>query len=79
MKTISATGLRNDIFKLLDEVLKTRQPLIVNRKGQKIRIEAEKKGSPTQSLFSKPLRTDVVSGDTEELVNVKAWEWSEAE
>jgi prevent-host-death family protein len=79
MKTISATGLRNNIFKLLDEVLKTKQPLIVNRKGQKIRIEVEKKESPTQSLFSKPIRKGVVSGDSEELVNVKVWEWSEVE
>lgn len=79
MKIITATRLRNDIFKLLDEVLRTKQPLIVKRKGQNIRIEAEQKSSPTESLFSKPPRTKAVIGDSEELVNLKAWKWSESE
>ena len=77
MKTISTTALRNNIFNLLDEVLKTKQPLIVNRKGQKIKIAAEKSESPTRKLFSKPIRKDVVVGNSEELVNIKVWEWAE--
>jgi hypothetical protein len=77
MKTISTTALRNNIFNLLDEVLKTKQPLIVKRKGKKIKIEAEKSESPTRKLFSKPIRKDVVVGNSEELVNIKAWEWNE--
>lgn len=77
MKTVSITALRNDIFNLLDEVIKTKQPLIVNRKGQQIKIEAERSKSPTQDLFSKPIRKDVVIGDSDELVNIKSWKWDE--
>jgi hypothetical protein len=79
MKEVTATGLRNDIFNMLDAVIRTGQPLVVKRKGHRIIIDVEKMKSPTERLFSRSYRKNAVIGDPEDLVDIKAWEWEESE
>ena len=43
---VTATQLRKDIYRLLDQVLETGQPLELERKGQILRVEAPARPSP---------------------------------
>ena len=48
--TITASKLRQDIFKILDRILETGEPVEIERKGQIIRLVPEKKGKKLQGL-----------------------------
>ncbi len=67
---ITASKLREDIYRLLDGVLATGVPIEIERKGRTLRIVAD--ASP-ERLSRLVRRTDVVVGDSEELVHV---DWS---
>lgn len=66
----SATGLRANLYQLLDRVLETGVPVEIERKGQLLRIEA----SPVQDRLSR-LRPhpEAVRDELESLVHV---DWS---
>ncbi len=70
MKTITVTEFRGNIFKLLDEVLRTGVPIEVNKGGKKLRIVPAEVSSKLQNLVSRP---EVINGDPEDLVNT-TWE-----
>ncbi len=70
MKTISVTELRGNIYKLLDEVLRTGIPIEINKGGKKVRIVPANKSSKLQNLISRP---DVIKGDPDDLVDI-SWE-----
>lgn len=70
MKTITVTELRGNIFKLLDEVLRTGVPIEVNKGGKKVRIVPAEVSNKLQNLVSRP---DVINGDPEDIVNT-TWE-----
>jgi prevent-host-death family protein len=70
MKTISATQLRGNIFKLLDEVLNSGVPIEIIKNGKKLRIIPVEKSNKLDNLIS---RTDVIKGDAKDLVDV-TWE-----
>jgi prevent-host-death family protein len=70
MKTITVTELRGNIFKLLDEVLRTGVPIEVNKGGKKLRIVPAEPSNKLRNLISRP---DVINGDPEEIVDV-SWE-----
>jgi prevent-host-death family protein len=70
MKTITVTELRGNIFKLLDEVLRTGVPIEVNKGGKKLRIVSAESSNKLRNLISRP---DVINGDPEEIVDV-SWE-----
>ncbi len=70
MKTITVTELRGNIFKLLDEVLRTGVPIEVNKGGKKVRIVPVEVSNKLQNLVSRP---DVINGDPEDIVNT-TWE-----
>lgn len=61
--SITVTELRANLYRLIDEVIETGQPLVVERNGHKVVIER----SP---LVSRP---DFVKGDPEDLVHL---DWS---
>lgn len=70
MKTITVTELRGNIFKLLDEVLRTGVPIEVNKGGKKLRIVPAEQSNKLQNLISRP---DVINGNPEDIVDIN-WE-----
>ncbi len=68
--SITASKLREDIYRLLDGVLATGVPIEIERKGRTLRIVAD---AAPERLSRLVRRTDVVVGDSEELVHV---DWS---
>src|SRR5580704_10727523 len=47
MKTVTITELRRNIFRLIDETLETGEPIVLNRKGQRLVLSRETPASPT--------------------------------
>ena len=70
---VTATKLRQDIYRLLDQVLETGIPLEIERKGQLLRLVPAEPISKLSNL----VRRDCIEGDPEELVHMD-WsaEWS---
>lgn len=67
---ISASKLRSDIYRLLDQVLETGERLEVERKGKVLVIAPKEQGSRLDRL---PRRSDFIVGDPEDLVS---FDWS---
>jgi hypothetical protein len=70
MKSVTPTELRANIYKLLDEVLKTGIPLEVRRGGKTLTIISGEKMDKFQNLIARP---HVIQGDPEDLVEI-SWE-----
>lgn len=66
----TASGLRKDIYRILDQVLETGIPVEVERRGQKLRIVPVKRKSKLDRLTPHP---DVIIGNPEDLVHM---DWS---
>jgi hypothetical protein len=72
MKTaITSSDLRKNVYRLLDRVLETRQPLFIRRRGRIVRITPELEPG---SKFSRLKRRVCVRGNPEDLVHV---DWTE--
>jgi hypothetical protein len=73
-RKVTATQLRKNINKLLDDVLQSNIPLKVERKGKKIIISAAQRTSKMAGLRPHP---DCIAGDPEEPIH-SDWsgEWS---
>jgi hypothetical protein len=69
-RKVTATELRKNIYKFLDEVLSTNTPLEIERKGKRIIIAPADRGSRLDRLEP---HTDCIVGDPEELVHL---DWS---
>lgn len=67
---ISASKLRSDIYRLLDQVLSTQQPLEIERRGETLVIAPKERGSRLERL---PRRDGYVVGDLDEIVSL---DWS---
>jgi hypothetical protein len=73
MKQMTATAFRKDLYKSLDAVVATGEPIAIERKGRKLLVvEADK-----ADLFSRLVPRDSIVGDPDELVDLKVWEWNE--
>ena len=70
-KRITASQLRQNIYRILDEVLETGRPVEIERKGRLVRIEPERQD---KNLFETliPHRGTIV-GDADGLVHI---DWS---
>ena len=69
---VTASGLRQNIYKLLDEVISTGQPLEINRKGYILKIIAEQPSSKLANM--KKRKTFIAPGDEgDDLVHL---DWS---
>lgn len=68
---ITATELRRNIYKLLDQVIETGEALEIERNGKILRISPPQ-GRDLEKLF--PRRDDIYNGDSEELVHM---DWSD--
>jgi len=67
---ITASKLRADVYRLLDEVLETGQPLEIERNGRKLVIAPKEELSFWDRL---PRREGFIVGDPDELIHV---DWS---
>jgi prevent-host-death family protein len=70
MKTVTPTELRANIYKLLEDVLKTGVPLEVKKGKKRLRIVPAEPVDRLQNLVARP---EVVHGDPDELVDI-SWE-----
>lgn len=68
---ISASELRANIYRLLDEVVESGVPLEVERKGARLRIVPVEQGSKLDRIKGDP---DLIVGDPDDLVHI---DWSE--
>jgi prevent-host-death family protein len=68
---VTASELRQDIYRLLDEVLDTGVPLEIERKGRLLRIVPVDGRSKLARCSANP---DYITGDPEDLVHS---DWSE--
>lgn len=64
---ISASELRQNIYRLLDEVLRTGQPLEIERSGRRLRIVPVDAPAKLSRLSPHP---GTIIGDPEELVHL---------
>lgn len=75
MRPLSLTALRQQLFKVIDQVIETGIPIEIERRGYRLKIVLEEKRSKLDNL--KPHHTIV--GDPEELVELKVGEWHDTE
>ncbi len=68
---VTASKLRADIYRLLDRVLETGEPLVIERNGRTLRIIADRRN---RDLARLPKHPDFVIGDPDELVDI---DWSD--
>jgi len=62
--------LRQDVYRLLDEVLRTGRPLEIERNGQLLHIAPAMAGSRLERVVVRP---ELISGDAADLVSL---DWS---
>lgn len=67
---VTASKLRENVYRILDEVLETGVPVEIERRGRRLRIVAVDAPSPLDRLVP---RIDVIVGDPDDLVHV---DWS---
>ena len=71
--TVTATELRANVYRLLDQVLETGVPLQIGRNGKKLKIGAEEAPSKLSRLERRP---DAIRGDPGDLVCIDWYhEW----
>ena len=75
MRPISLTALRNNLFKIVDEIIQTGNPVELGRKGHRLKIVLDEKKSKLDNL--KP--RDCIVGDPDDLIDLKVAEWHETE
>jgi hypothetical protein len=66
---VSASQLRNNVYRLLDQVATTGTPLVVERKGRRLRIVCE----DAPSRLARLVPHECIAGDPEALVHC---DWS---
>jgi antitoxin (DNA-binding transcriptional repressor) of toxin-antitoxin stability system len=69
---VTASQLRQDIYRLLDRVLETGEPLEIERKGRRLRILADERPSRLAALVPHP---GTVVGDPDDLIDL---DWTDA-
>ena len=67
--SISASKLRENVYRILDEVIETGVPVEIERKGRKLRIVPDDQRNKLDSLKKRKC----IKGDPEELVHL---DWS---
>jgi len=75
MAPLSLTALRNNLFKIVDEVIRTGIPAEIERNGHRLEIVLEERKSKLDNL--KP--HDCIVGDPDELIKLKVAQWLETD
>ncbi len=63
---ITATDLRQNLYNILDEIIKTGIPVEINRKGELLKIIPER----NSSVFDLLENHDTINGDAEDIVHM---------
>ncbi|MBL4818805.1 MAG: type II toxin-antitoxin system Phd/YefM family antitoxin [Deltaproteobacteria bacterium] len=66
---VTTSKLRENIYQLLDQVLRTGVPLEIDRKGKKLEVVLKKKSGHPSHL----IKRDIIVGEPDELVHI---DWS---
>lgn len=69
-RVVTASQLRADIYRILDQVVETGIAVEIKRKGQRLKIVPARRRSKLDNLIPHP---DLIVGDPEELVH---FDWS---
>jgi len=67
---VTPSQLRQDVYRLIDRVLETGQPLEIRRRGQRLRLVPD---APVDRLSRIQVNPDLIVGDPEDLVSI---DWS---
>jgi hypothetical protein len=70
---ITASKLRADVYRLLDEVLETGKPLEIERNGKLLVVEPKEPVEKGSVLDRLPRREGAIIGDPDELIHI---DWS---
>lgn len=71
---LTASKLRENIYRILDQVAETGKPVEISRKGKLLRIVADSSEQPNRSKLSRlKKRMGVIVGDPEDIVHM---DWS---
>lgn len=70
---VTATQLRQDLYRLIDQVIESGEPLEIERKGSRLRIVA---AVPSSKLDRLVPRADFISGDAEDLAAI---DWTDSD
>ena len=71
---MTASDLRQNIYRVLDRVLETGTPVVIERKGRRLRIVPEEvKGKLDRLIQTQPVK-DYLLCDAEEIVHL---DWSD--
>jgi len=78
MTKVTASKLRENIYRLLDEVLESGHPIEIERKGKRLRIvpadpEPSESRSPKQGRLGRLIKRDCLPEGTESLLGI---DWS---
>lgn len=68
--TIHDTELQNNLYSILDRIIETGDPVIIERNGYQLTIEAKK----SRSKFERLTKHDILNGDPESIVHM---DWSD--
>ncbi|MCE9622669.1 MAG: type II toxin-antitoxin system Phd/YefM family antitoxin [Actinomycetia bacterium] len=68
--TITASKLRENIYRVLDQVLATGEPVEIERNGRRLLIVADAQPTRLSRLVN---RSDVVVGDSDDFIHL---DWS---
>lgn len=71
MGSISLTALRSNLFKIVDEIIKTGNPVEIERNGHRLKIVLEEKRSKLANL--KP--RDCIVGNPDDLIQIRHAIW----
>jgi len=67
-KRLTASHLRQNIYRILDEVIETGQPVEIERKGRVVRIET--KGEDKSIFEILTPHPGAIAGDADDLVHI---------
>ena len=67
---LTASKLRENVYRVLDQILETGEPVEIERNGRRLRITADDPPSRFDRLVPRP---EVAIGDTEDFVHL---DWS---
>ncbi len=71
--SMSLTALRQQLFKVVDQVIATGIPIEIKRNGHIVKIVLDDKKSKLENL----VKHDCIVGDPEELIDLHLQQWSE--
>lgn len=75
MHAITVTRLRSDLYRIIDQIIKTGIPIEVERNGKKVQIISVEEKLKLDNLVK---RSNIISGDPESLVHIDWLEnWDE--